>query len=177
MLRSVPSVGDALALIQEVTDLCKWGGFKLTKLISNKKDVLPQIPDAFRRGGGKDKDLTGSLPIERALEIFWDAENDVIKFKIDLKDPPMTRRGMLSVISSIYDPIWLACLFILQRRRLHQGLCQVMLGWDEMVPDNICQKWKTWESSLKGLEKIGIRRCIWTFNLGSITQNTWNKSE
>ena len=99
-----------------------------------------QIPDARRRDGAKDKDLTGSLPIERALGIFWDAENDVIKFKIDLKDQPMTRRGMLSVISSIYDPLGLACPFLLQGRRRLQGLCQVMHGWDEMVPDNICQK-------------------------------------
>ena len=52
----------------------------MTKFISNKKDILFQIPDALRRDGAKDKDLTGSLPIERAFQ--WDAENDVIKFKI-----------------------------------------------------------------------------------------------
>ena len=97
-----------------------------------------QIPDALRRDGAKDKDLTGSLQTERALGIFWDAENDVIKFKIDLKDQPMTRRGMLSVISSIYDPLGLSCPFLMQGRRLLQGLCQVIHGWDEMVPDNIC---------------------------------------
>ena len=91
VLRSVPSVRDALTLIQEVTDLCKRGGFNLTKFISNKKDVLFQIPDELRRNGAKDKDLTGSLPIERALGIFWDAKNDVIKLKIDLKDQSMRR--------------------------------------------------------------------------------------
>ena len=71
VLKSVPSVRDALTLIQEVRDLCKKGGFKLTKFISNKKDISFQIPDAFRRDGTKDMDLTGSLPIERALGIFW----------------------------------------------------------------------------------------------------------
>ena len=119
-----------------------------------------QIPDTLRRDGVKGKDLTGSLLIERALGIFWDAENDVIKFKIDLQDQAMTRRGMLSVISSIYDPLGLACPFLLQGRRLLQSLCQVMHGWDEMILDNICQKWEAWESSLKGFEKICIRRCI-----------------
>ena len=54
-----------------------------------EKDILFQIPDALRRDGAKDKNLTGSLPIERAFGIFWDAENDVIKLKIDLKDQPM----------------------------------------------------------------------------------------
>ena len=91
VLRSVPSVRDAVTLIQEVKDLCKRGGFNLTKFISNKKDVLFQIPDELRRNDTKDKDLTGSLPIERALGIFWNAENDVIKLKIDLKDQSMRR--------------------------------------------------------------------------------------
>ena len=91
VLRSVPSVRDALTLIQEVTDLCKRGGFNLTKFISNKKGVLFQIPDELRRNDAKDKDLTGTLPIERALGIFWNAENDVIKLKIDLKDQSMRR--------------------------------------------------------------------------------------
>ena len=159
-----------LTPVQEVRDLWKRGGFKLTKFISNKKDILFRTPYAIRRDGAKDNDLTGSLPIERALGVFWDADNDVIKFKIDLKDQPMTRQGMLSVISSIYDPLGLACPFLLQGRRLLQGLCQVMHGWDEMVPDNICQKWEAWKSSLKGLEKICIRRCIKPEGFGIIKE-------
>ena len=75
VLKSVPSVKDALTLIQKVRDLYKKGGFKLKKFISNKKGILPQIPDALGRDGAKYKDLTGSLPIERTLGIFWDAEN------------------------------------------------------------------------------------------------------
>ena len=74
------------------------------------------------------------------MGIFWDAENDLTKFMIDLKDQPMTRRGIVSVISSIYDPFGLACPFVLQGRRLIQGSCQVMHGWDEMVPEKLCQK-------------------------------------
>ena len=82
VLKSVPSVRDALTLIQEVGDLCKRGGINLTKFISNKKDMLFQIPDALRRDAAKDKDLTGSLPIERSLEIFCDAEDDVINSRL-----------------------------------------------------------------------------------------------
>ena len=125
VLKPVLSVRDALTLIQEIMDLCKRSGFTLIRFISNKNDVLFQIFDAFRRHGVKVKNLTGSLPLERALGIFWDAENDVIKFKIDLEDQSMTRQRMLSVNSS-HDPLGLACLFILQVRRLLQGLCHVV---------------------------------------------------
>ena len=77
---------------------------------------------------------------------------------------------MLSVTSSIYDPLGLACPFLLQGGKLLQGLCQVMHGWNEMVPENICQKWGTWKSSLKGLEKICIRRCIKPESIGIIKE-------
>ena len=122
VLRSVPLVRDVLTLIQELTDLCKRAGFKLTKFISKNKDVLLLIPDVLRSDGAKDKDLTGSLRIERALGIIWDAENGIIKFKIYLKDQSITRQGMLSVISLIYDPLVLACPFLLQGRSLLLGL-------------------------------------------------------
>ena len=59
---------------------------------------------------------------------------------------------MIYVINLIKDPLGLVCPFLLQGRRLLQGLCQVMHGLDEMVPDNICQKWEAWKSSSKGLE-------------------------
>ena len=55
VLKSVPSVRDALILIHKVNDMCKRGGFKLTKLKSNKTDLLLQIPDAFIRDGAKCK--------------------------------------------------------------------------------------------------------------------------
>ena len=45
-----------------------------------------------------------------------------------------------------------------------------MHGWDEMVPENICQKWEAWKSSLKGLEKICIRRCIKPEGFGIIKE-------
>ena len=102
------------------------GGFKLTKFISNKKDVLFPIPDALKRNGEKGKDLTGSLPIERVLRIFWDVENDLIKFKIDLIDQPMTRRGMPFVISSIYHPVGLAGPFFF---KVFVNSCMVLRKW------------------------------------------------
>ena len=44
-----------------------------------------------------------------------------------------TRTFVISVICSVYDPLGLARLFFPQGRRLLQGLCQVMHGWDKML--------------------------------------------
>ena len=42
-LKSIPSIRDAPTLIQEVGDICKGGGFKLTKFIS-KKSINKNLP-------------------------------------------------------------------------------------------------------------------------------------
>ena len=45
------------------------------------------------------------LPVERALGVHWNVEHDEFVFKIQVKDKPLTRRGLLSIVSSIYDPL------------------------------------------------------------------------
>ena len=92
-----------------------------------------QIPDAFGRYDVKNKDLTCGLPTERALEIFWGAENDVIKFKIDLKDQQMTSQGILFAIGSIHDPLlgWHAYLYCQEEGffKVYGKPCMVGMKW------------------------------------------------
>lgn len=45
------------------------------------------------------------LPTERALGVQWCVETDILRFKVVLQERPLTRRGILSMASSIYDPI------------------------------------------------------------------------
>ena len=72
--------------------MCQAGGFDLTKFISNKKKVIQSVPEYDRRNGVKNADLDTSLPLEKALEVYWDTENNIFRFKSALKEKPMTRR-------------------------------------------------------------------------------------
>ena len=49
----------------------------------------------------------------------------------------MTKRDLLSIISSVYDPLRLAEPFLLQGKVLNQELCRANLGWDEVIPEKI----------------------------------------
>ena len=40
--------------------------------------------------------------------MVWNIKSDTFGFKISLKDKPSTKRGMLSELSSLYDPLGLA---------------------------------------------------------------------
>ena len=47
------------------------------------------------------------LPQDRALGITWDSNTDMLKFNVSNKVVPEIKRGILSAISSIFDPMGL----------------------------------------------------------------------
>lgn len=103
--------------------LCKDGGFRLTSFVSNKWEVIETIPINDHAKANKSLNLKEDLPAERALGVQWDVKNDTIGFWI-LKDKPMTKKGILAVVSSIYDPLGFASPFLLHGKRILQSLCK-----------------------------------------------------
>ena len=95
-LKSLPSVEDAVSHVGELRSLLQRGGFRLTKWISNSREVLESIPESERAQEIKKLDLQkDELPIERALGVQWRIETDKFGFNINVKLRPPTRRGHL----------------------------------------------------------------------------------
>ncbi|KAK3752634.1 hypothetical protein QZH41_000498 [Actinostola sp. cb2023] len=118
-LKSVPSVDEATELINGIKEMCKLGGFNLHKFTSNKKEVIEQIPVEDRAEEIKHLDLDhDALPMERALGVQWCIEADTFEFRITLKDLPCTRRGILSTISSIFDPLGFVAPLLLDGKKI-----------------------------------------------------------
>ena len=124
MLKSVENEDKAITLMKDVKLMCQEGNFNLTKFASSSKRVLQSIPEKDRKMGVKNSDLLRSLPEERALGVLWNVENDTLGFKVNLKEKPLTRRGVLSVLSSIYDPLGFGAPF-LKGNRIIQKVCQL----------------------------------------------------
>ncbi|XP_055004477.1 uncharacterized protein LOC129407441 [Boleophthalmus pectinirostris] len=150
------------------TKLLAKGGFRKTKWSSNSRKLLNTIPASERAHGFQDLDLDQDyLPLERALGIQWCAETDKFKFKINIKERPHTRRGLLSLVSSIFDPLGLLAPVILPAKRLLQEICHLKYSRDEELPDSIIKIWTKWLSGLKQLDGFGVDRCIKTRLFGS----------
>ncbi len=60
------------------------------------------------------------LPVERALGVQWCIESDSLQFKIAIQDRPLTRRGILSMVSSVYDPLGFLSPVILPAKQILQ---------------------------------------------------------
>lgn len=72
------------------------------KWISNSRAVLQSVAEEHRARDSKEVNLDrDELPMERALGLLWCVETDSLKFKM-VKEQPHTRRGLLSVASSVY---------------------------------------------------------------------------
>ena len=113
-------------------------------------------------------DLTQSVSVQRALGVHWCVASDCLEFRIVLQDKPLTRRRMLSTISSVYDPLGLASPFLLKGRKLLQSLCNSKLDWDDPVDDRHHVAWQRWRSQLPSLETIKVSRCFKPDDFGDL---------
>ena len=160
-LKSVGTVQEAVKLIKNTKVMCDKGGFNLHKFVSNSKEVLKEIPESDRADGVRDIDLDlDSLPLERTLGVQWCVETDCFQFRIVLQDKPCTRRGILSTISSIFDPLGFVSPLLLQGKSILQELCRQDLNWDDPIPEETKAKWQRWRTELMQLERISIPRCF-----------------
>lgn len=168
-LVSVPSESDAVQLYKDLTSMCAKGGFHLTKWTSNSRAVLGVVPEKDREKKVKDLDFDrDTLPVERALGVQWCAESDAFQFKVVVKDRPLTRRGILSVVSSIYDPLGFLSPVILSAKRILQDLCREGIGWDNDIPSVYVQRWMHWLDDLHHLESFEVRRCLKPDGFGDV---------
>ena len=168
-LKSVKSAENAVELVHQLQDILSKGGFRVTKWSCNSSEVLDSIPQVERAKSVLDLDLDkGKLPIQRTLELHWDMTSDKFWFNVVLKDKPNTRRGILSLVSSVYDPLGFVAPIIVPAKKLLQDLCKQKLGWDDPISDIDGERWEKWKSQLASLSQITIDRCVKPASLGDL---------
>ena len=64
LLKSVKDLDKAKTLVNNIINMCRSGGFTLTKFMSDSKELLIPIPEDKRKPGGKGLDLLGAIPAE-----------------------------------------------------------------------------------------------------------------
>ena len=156
-LSSQPTKSEAAELAIQMIKLLSTGSFRLTKWISNDRDVIKSLPSSEVSTKIVSLDLK-DLPIERALGVLWDTENDVLFIKAVLKDLPPTKRGVLSFVSSIFDPIGIVAPAVLEPKLIIQELWRRKIDWDTDLPNDLLTRWCKWKSNFKHITNIQIPR-------------------
>ena len=116
-LKALSTEAEAIRIVKQLCGLLAMGGFRLTKWIRNSRDVIEAVPYEGRAKEVKDLDLDrSSLPVVRALGIQWNTATDEFGLKIRQKEKEHTRRGLMSVVSSVYDPLGSSARLCWERR-------------------------------------------------------------
>ena len=74
------------------------------------------------------------------------------------RNKPLTRRGILSVLSSIYDTLGFLAPIILSDKLLLHYQCRQKLNWDNQISEDDEVFRKRWLNDLQHIQKIKIPR-------------------
>lgn len=160
MLKSVATDEEAISLIQDITALLGRGGFRLTKFVSTSRRVIESVPEEERAKSLRKELSDDALPQESALGLQWLTESDCFTYDVDFERKPWTKRGLLSMTASLYDPLGFVGPVVLLPRLTQQELCRRQLEWDDSIPEELLQKTVKWFDDIAKLRSIRIPRCI-----------------
>ena len=98
--------------------------------------------------------------------MIWNVEEDCFEFNVQLQDKPATHRGILSVRSTVFDPLGFLSPFVLPAKQITQEACRLKLGWDDELPEELQQRWHEWKEEVPELSKFKIKR--WQSTSGDV---------
>ena len=141
----------------ELSQLLKKGGFNLTKWLSNNDWVISNFVLEKRAKVYFDlKEAKNTL--HPVLGVTLNFEEDSFQIDVNVKDKPLTRRGVLSQVSAVFDLPGFAASVILKAKLILQELCRLELGWDEPIPEQLAIRWSNWISNLTYLSELKVDR-------------------
>ena len=169
----------AFTLYEKSKNRLASGGFKLRKWMTNDKALKDLIEQDENR-----KPENASVTTEeesfakftlgsevskncpKVLGLPWDFENDVIHFNFEkivakAQEIPPTKRNLLSVLASMFDPLGIISPVIVCMKMLFQELCRDSVGWDDELSGEAKKKWNDWVVDLSRIKGIAISRCVY----------------
>ena len=163
LLMSAPTEECAIDLLTGVKQVLATGSFNLTSINSSSKSVVESFPveDRFVRSVVHDIP-DSSQTSDRALGVIWNTQKDSFGYnvKISNNNCVLTKRQILQKLASVYDPLGLASPALIPGKKLFQQSCRLQLGWDDLLPVNVCDAWQSWVKSISLLSDYEIPRCL-----------------
>ena len=89
--------------------------------------------------------LAGGLSL---LGLGWNKERDQMVVSFPEWEAPLTKRGVLCKLASIYDPLGLVSPVTLVGKCLYRDVCCEKLAWEAKLAGQLKLKWKRWERNL-----------------------------
>ncbi|XP_072398174.1 uncharacterized protein [Diabrotica undecimpunctata] len=132
-------------------------GIPLHKWSSNSSEFLDSISSESQKSNYVIKPDNSS---NKVLGICWNSQSDM--FSISLPDissePKYTKREVVSIISSIFDPLGLINPITVSAKLLMQKIWIWNLNWDDKLTGEISSEWLNFLAHIPDLAKLTISR-------------------
>ncbi|XP_055590641.1 uncharacterized protein LOC129742723 [Uranotaenia lowii] len=174
-LKSVDTADEAVELVNQVRLVHSKGGFEIRNFASNSNEVLDQlgeVRDMQRKALYLETGLNTVEKPERVLGMIWNPQEDVFTFdalqiealrQMDITEPP-TKRQVLKIIMSVFDPLGLIAHFVIHGKILMQEIWKYGCDWDECIPAELQETWLQWSEKLKQLNQVNVPRCLFKYS-------------
>ncbi|XP_075706846.1 uncharacterized protein LOC142741353 [Rhinoderma darwinii] len=158
-LKSMPTNETAICLLKRAQEMLALSNLRLHKIASNSQKVMEAFPPHDHSKDLKDLDLgIDSPPMHRSLGLLWDLKADTFTFQASREEKPFTRRGVLSAISSLYDPLGFAAPVTIEGKAMLRDYTREVSNWDAPLPMKERATWTAWRNSLTALSGLHIPR-------------------
>ena len=77
-------------------------------------------------------------------------QEDTIAVKVSQPKAEPMKRGLLGVVTRIYDPLGLVSPITLCGKLLCREVCNVQKSWDKQLPHPFLTRWLSWNKSFPG---------------------------
>nr|CAH7734506.1 unnamed protein product [Callosobruchus chinensis] len=150
----------ASQLRADITKVLSPYGFKLRKWCANEPSVLEG--SSSTNSINTDSYYLCKDEIRHALGLTWYPNQDMLSyaFNIEFPNKRITKRVVLSVVASIFDPLGLMSPVIISFKILLQQLWQQNLQWDEPLPQKLLEVWNHLISDIDSINSIQVSRHI-----------------
>ncbi|GFW94009.1 integrase catalytic domain-containing protein [Trichonephila clavipes] len=96
--------------------------------------------------------------MQMVLGLSWDVVSDELSCKLPsnldcTQERPVTKRVLLSVINSVYDPIGFTAPALLLPKLFMQEAWRGKIGWDEVLPVELEHKYRLWDKTMYLMSK------------------------
>lgn len=148
------------------------GNLRLHKIASNCEKVMAAFPPEDLAKDLASLDLSkDDLPLQRSLGLSWNLRKDCFTFQVSDTEKPFTRRGVLSVVNSLYDPLGFVAPVTIVGKNLLKEMTISNGDWDDPLPDKYFSAWKIWTTSLQSLKNLLIPRTYFSHSLCQASHN------
>ena len=88
--------------------------------------------------------------------MIWNVSEDSLVFKSLLKQCVHTQRGILDIVASVFDPLGILTLSVLEANLIIQSLWAEDVGWDDQTPDCLEKMWSNWYQKLNEITNVTL---------------------